>query len=54
MVDLFGDGREEILTWGGNKLTIYYNSGDSGVPRRWGDGDYMQMKKIWCAVYNPR
>ena len=54
VVDLIGDGREEILTWGANKITIYYNSGDANVARRWGDGHYMQIKKLWCAVYNPR
>ena len=53
-VDLIGDGREEILTWGANKITIYYNSGHANVAKRWGDADYMQIKKIWCAVYNPR
>ena len=53
-VDLFGDGREEILTWGDNAITIYYNSGDAGVPSRWGDADYMMLKKSWCQLYNPR
>jgi len=53
-VDLFGDGREEIVTWGADRITIYYNSGHAGVPRRWGEAAYMQRKKLWCSVYNPR
>lgn len=54
VVDLFGDGREEILTWGGNNFTIYYNSGDKNVPKRWGDPQYEKLKKISCPLYSPR
>ncbi|MDD3813785.1 MAG: hypothetical protein PHZ02_03985 [Desulfocapsaceae bacterium] len=54
VVDLFGDGREEILTWGGSSFTIYYNSGDKNVPKRWGDPQYEKFKKISCPLYSPR
>ncbi|MFH2122641.1 MAG: hypothetical protein ABIJ50_04070 [Pseudomonadota bacterium] len=54
VVDLFGDGREEILTWGGSRFTIYYNSGDKNVPKRWGDPQYEKFKKISCPLYSPR
>jgi hypothetical protein len=54
VVDLFGDGREEILTWGGNNFTIYYNSGDKKIPKRWGDPQYEKLKKISCPLYSPR
>ena len=53
-IDLFGDGREEVLTWGAKKILIYYNSGDAGVEKRWGQPQYMKLKKLWCNVYNPR
>ena len=53
-IDLFGDGREEILTWGARKVVIYYNSGDAGVAKRRDDPVYMKLKKLWCNVYNPR
>ena len=53
-IDLFGDGREEILTWGAKKIMIYYNSGNAGVKKRWGNPGYMKLKKLWCNVYNPR
>jgi hypothetical protein len=54
VVDVIGDGREEILTWGNNKISLFFNSGDADVPRRWGNADYMQIKKLFCALYNPR
>ncbi len=54
VVDLIGDGREEVLTWGNNKITIFYNSGNMNVPKRWGNDDYMQIKKLFCPLYNPR
>ncbi len=53
-IDLFGDGREEVLTWGARKINIYYNSGNANVEKRWGDPQYMKQKKLWCNVYNPR
>ena len=53
-IDLFGDGREEILTWGAKKILIYYNSGNTSVKRRWGEAQYMKIKKLWVNVYNPR
>lgn len=53
-IDLFGDGREEIMTWGARKIVVYYNSGNAGVKKRWGDAQYMKIKKLWCNVYNPR
>lgn len=53
-VDIFGDGREEVITWGSGKISIFYNSGNAGVPKRWGRASYMKRKKLWCSVYNPR
>jgi len=53
-VDLIGDGREEVLTWGNRKFTIYYNSGNAKVNKRWGNSDYMSLKKISCPLYSPR
>jgi hypothetical protein len=53
-VDLFGDGREEIVTWGAGKITVFYNSENANVPKRWGQAAYMKRKKLWCSVYNPR
>lgn len=34
VVDLIGDGREEVLTWGNNKISIFYNSGDAKNPKQ--------------------
>jgi hypothetical protein len=42
-VDVFGDGREEIVAWGAGKISIFYNSGHAGVPKRWGDASYMKQ-----------
>ena len=53
-VDLIGDGREEVLAMADRKVMIYFNSGDAGVEKRWGDHEYMSRKKLWCNVYNPR
>lgn len=53
-IDLLGDGREEVLTWGAKKIVIYYNSGNAGVEKKWGNPQYMKLKKLWCNVYNPR
>ena len=54
VVDMIGDGREEIFTWGDGAVTIVYNTGDAGVPRRWADTDYQIFKKISCYLYSPR
>ncbi len=54
VADLIGDGREEVLTWGNSKFTIYYNSGNKGVPKRWGNMDYELLKKISNPLYSPR
>ncbi|MCB0384437.1 MAG: hypothetical protein KDD43_03520 [Bdellovibrionales bacterium] len=53
-VDLIGDGREEVLTWGGGKITIFYNSGNENVPRRWTDIGYRSFKSINGPLYSPR
>lgn len=54
VVDVFGDGREEIIAMAHNQIVIYYNSGNAGVPKKWGDHPYMARKKMWTQVYNPR
>ena len=54
VVDLIGDGREEVLTWGNGKVQVYFNTGDEGVPKRWGNPDYEMLKKISCYLYSPR
>ncbi|WP_028583133.1 hypothetical protein [Desulfogranum mediterraneum] len=54
VIDLFNDGREELLTWGGNQVAIFYNSGSMPVPRRWNDQSYRMFKKISCPIYSPR
>ncbi len=54
VVDLIGDGREEVLAWGNNKITLFFNSGDTGIGKKWGAADYMQTKKLFCPLYNPR
>ena len=54
VVDLIGDGREEVLTWGNNKISIFFNSGRTNIPRRWGDADYLQIKRLFNPLYNPR
>lgn len=53
-IDLFGDGREEILTWGAKKIIIYYNSGDARIQSRRTSYEYLSRKKLWTNVYNPR
>lgn len=53
-IDLFGDGREEVLTWGAKKIVIYYNSGTTPVKKRRNDREYLNTKKLWINVYNPR
>ena len=54
VVDLIGDGREEIFAWGNGKVSIYYNTGDENIPNRWGDPDYEIFKKMSCYLYSPR
>jgi hypothetical protein len=55
VVDLFGDGREEILTIGGGKISIFYKpSGPKVVKKKWSDSNYRKRKKIWAQAYNPR
>ena len=54
VVDLFGDGREEILTVGGGKISIVYKPGGSRVKKKWSNSNYRKRKKIWTQVYNPR
>lgn len=54
VVDLFNDGREELFTWGGNRITIFYNSGKTPAPRKWQDQDYRMLKKLSCPLYSPR
>ena len=53
-IDLFGDGREEVLTWAAKNIIIYYNSGHAGVQQRRNQPHYMKTKNIWINVYNPR
>ncbi len=53
-IDIFGDGREEVLTWAAGKIMIYYNSGHADVGPRRNNPEYMKRKKIWTNVYNPR
>jgi len=54
VADLFGDGREEILTIGGGKISIFYNPNESSVKKKWSEPNYRKRKKIWTQVYNPR
>ena len=54
VVDVLGDGREEVVAMADRALMIYFNSGDAGVPKRWGEPEYMAKKKLWCQVYNTR
>lgn len=54
VADLIGDGREEVVALGHNQIIIYYNSGDAGVPKKWGVHAYETRKKLWAGVYSPR
>jgi hypothetical protein len=54
VVDLIGDGREEILTWGNYRIQVYFKNGDERVAKRWGNPDYEMLKKVSCYLYSPR
>lgn len=54
VVDMIGDGREEVFTWGNGLVTIVYATGDASFARRWPDGDYQALKKLSCPLYSPR
>lgn len=53
-VDMFKDGREEIVAPGDNQIHIYYNSGKHDANPLWGNADYMKTKKLKVSVYNSR
>lgn len=54
VVDMIGDGREEVVALAHDQIVVYFNSGDAGVPKKWGDHAYMTRKKQWVQVYNNR